>query len=228
MPINHTDKTEQPENIFYRRRLPHYQPSEATYFVTYRLSGSLPTEVVIRLKNEIEQLEKSSNKIITNKNPKLEIKNYYSLYFSKFDALLDENKKGPRWMKQPEIADLVDSAIRYRDGREYDLFTSTVMPNHVHQIFRTGIELFPGLGGNKSHYPVTRILQSLKWYTSLEANKMLGRRGPFWQPESYDHVVRDGRELERLLYYIINNPVKAGLVKDCRDWKWTYLKKGLL
>jgi putative transposase len=228
MPINHTDKTGQLSNIFYRRRLPHYQPSEATYFITYRLSGSLPAEVVTRLKNEMELLERSANKTAADKNPKLELKNYHSLYFSKFDALLDKNNTGPRWMKQPEIADLIDSAIRYRDGKEYDLFASTVMPNHVHQVFHTGTELFPGLEKNKSQYPVTRILQSMKWYTALKANKILGRSGPFWQQESYDHVVRDGKELERILYYVINNPVKACLVKDWRDWKWTYLKKGLL
>ena len=228
MPINHTDKKTQPINIFYRRRLPHYQPSVATYFVTYRLLGSLPVEVIMQLKEEMELLEKSKNAIITDKNPKLGFKNYHSLYFSRFDALLDKNKNGPHWMKRPEIADLIDSAIRHRDGKEYDLFASTIMSNHVHQVFQTGIELFPNLRDKKSQYPVTGIMQRLKWYTALEANKTLGRRGAFWQQESYDHVVRDGKELERILYYVINNPVKAGLAKDWREWKWTYLKKGLL
>ena len=46
--------------------------------------------------------------------------------------------------------------------------------------------------------------------------------GAFWHHESYDHYVRD-EELNRIIQYIVNNPVKAGMVEDWRDWKFTYL-----
>lgn len=42
-------------NTYYRRNLPHYQPLGYTYFVTYRLSGSLPLEVIKKLKGEREK-----------------------------------------------------------------------------------------------------------------------------------------------------------------------------
>ena len=55
--------------------------------------------------------------------------------------------------------------------------------------------------------------QGLKGYTAREANRLLGRTGqPFWQGESYDHWVRDETEFIRIIAYIENNPVKAGLV----------------
>jgi REP element-mobilizing transposase RayT len=67
-------------------------------------------------------------------------------------------------------------------------------------------------------------MQSLKWYTAKECNKILNCTGQFWQHESYDHVVRNEEELNRIIEYILNNPVKAGLVETHEDWKWNYCK----
>jgi REP element-mobilizing transposase RayT len=69
-------------------------------------------------------------------------------------------------------------------------------------------------------------MQSLKGYTAHEANKVLNRTGTFWEAESYDHEIRDGEEFGRVIRYVINNPVKAGLVQHWSEWKWTYWKGG--
>lgn len=90
-----------------------------------------------------------------------------------------------------------------------------MMPNHVHLLIR--VERF-----DKSLYS---ILHSLKRSTARECNKTLSRTGAFWQHESYDHVVRDGSESERIVRYILNNPVKAGLVDNWNSWKWSYVKR---
>jgi len=74
------------------------------------------------------------------------------------------------------------------------------MANHVHLLVLPRVS-------------PSRFLQTLKGYTAREANRLLGRTGqPFWQAESYDHVVRDDRESDRIKGYIENNPAKAGLV----------------
>ncbi len=65
-------------------------------------------------------------------------------------------------------------------------------------------------------------MQSFKGYTAHKANRLLCRKEAFWQHESYDHWVRDENELARIVKYIINNPVKAGLVEHWEDWPWTY------
>jgi hypothetical protein len=47
---------------------------------------------------------------------------------------------------------------------------------------------------------------------------MLGSTGrPFWQEESYDHLVRHAPELERIRNYIEGNPVRAGLVREASE-----------
>jgi REP-associated tyrosine transposase len=68
-------------------------------------------------------------------------------------------------------------------------------------------------------------MKSLKGFTAWECNRALGRKGTFWQQESYDHVIRDSAEFQRIVRYVLNNPVKAGLVKDWREWKWNYRRE---
>ena len=91
----------------------------------------------------------------------------------------------------------------------YVLAAYVVMSNHEHVL------LLPRISPSK-------LLQSLKGATAREANRSLGRTGEtFWQAESYDHWVRDDKERERIVAYIENNPVKAGLVTRAEDYAWS-------
>ncbi len=223
---------------FYRRHLPHYQPGDATFFVTFRLAGSLPKSVIDNLKAEFSNEEnKLSKASLTEEQKKDELTKLRKHYFGKFDAMLDKSKSGPLWLQQPEVASIVAEAIHHRDEKAYELLCYCIMPNHVHLVINVGrfaesppeqINKITKRRLGESPYILTNILASLKKYTALNCNQLLHRSGTFWQHESYDHVIRDGKELERILYYVINNPIKAGLVKSWQDWKCTYLKDGLL
>lgn len=158
-------------------------------------------------------------------------KEYNWKYFERFDSLLDSNWSGPDWLKNNFIAEMVIDSIHYRDGKVYDLLAYTIMLNHVHLVF--SVERFSELfrqtmRDGVSHYIITNIVGSLKKHTALESNKILKRTGAFWQNESYHHVIRDGAELDRTIWYVLLNPVKAGFVNNWKDWKWSYYKPGLL
>lgn len=130
------------------------------------------------------------------------------------DRILDKASAGPRYLAIPEIAEIVAASILAGDRRfhRYELHTFVVMPNHVHLLATP-------------HVPSAQWLHSLKGFTAHEANRLLSRSGhPFWQDESYDHVVRQGAELERIRWYIENNPVKAGLVTSPGDFPWSSAK----
>ena len=92
----------------------------------------------------------------------------------------------------------------------------------------TGVQTCALPISNASYYIVTKILQDLKSKTALKANKILNRSGAFWQHESYDHVVRDEKELRRIVEYVLNNPVKAGFCEKWEDWQWSYCNFNLL
>ena len=65
-------------------------------------------------------------------------------------------------------------------------------------------------------------MRALKGVTAREANKALQRTGQrFWQEESFDHWVRSEGSFDRIVLYIENNPVRAGLVTKPEDWPWS-------
>ena len=104
---------------------------------------------------------------------------------------------------------MVAEAIRYRDARRYRLHSYVVMPNHVHMLITPQIE-------------VSKLMQSLKRFTARRANRMLSLTGqPFWQDESYDRLVRDQKEFERIASYIERNPVTAGLATAPEEFPWS-------
>ena len=72
-------------------------------------------------------------------------------------------------------------------------------------------------------------MHSLKSYTGLKANRMLGRTGEFWMEDYFDRYIRDGAHYEKTIRYIENNPVKAGLCSRPEEWRcssaWWRAKK---
>ncbi|MEY4538786.1 MAG: hypothetical protein RLZZ306_543 [Bacteroidota bacterium] len=136
-------------------------------------------------------------------------------YFGKFDSLLDNPKSGPTWLKEPIIAEMVKESIHFYDDKKYELMCFTIMSNHVHIVFRV----------IKDDYPLYKVMQSLKGYTGKKANEILGLQGEFWQRESYDRIARDDKECQWIITYILNNPVKIGLVERWQDWDYSYVNE---
>jgi len=195
------------------------------------LAGSLPKLVIEELRNDIEPLKHSN---ITEKHKSKQI---HRKYFERFDTLLGNNSNGPSWLKEPNIAVIVKEAIHYHENKLYSLLAYCIMPNHVHMLIEPLVknsEKDRDEGGHingrdsVSTYNVTKILSSLKKHTALCANRALNRNGAFWQHESYDHVIRDSDELERTIWYILYNPVRAGFVKEPDNWEWSYCKSEYL
>ncbi|MCZ2122913.1 MAG: hypothetical protein LC108_11685 [Anaerolineales bacterium] len=203
---------------FYRRNLPHIQPEGATLFITFRLANSLPKEVIEKLRMEKEEVEKKIAQMSNNEEREKQLYLAHRRFFGKWDDALDTLAHGEKYLSNPQIADLVAESLLYRDGKVYDLEAFSIMPNHGHVVFA------PLEGSDGKYFSLSTIMHSLKLHTALEANKILGREGAFWQHENYDHYVRDESELERIIKYVIYNPVKAGLVDDWKNWKWTYCK----
>jgi putative transposase len=131
--------------------------------------------------------------------------------FAALDRLLDEARTGPFYLRQPAVADQVVEALLYNAGTlgHYELHAFAVMPNHVHTLVTAAV-------------PLPQLTRSLKGITAQKANAILGLTGrPFWQEESYDHVVRDRKEFEKIWNYIEQNPVRAGLVREPSEYRWS-------
>jgi REP element-mobilizing transposase RayT len=203
---------------FYRRNLPHIQPRGATFLVNFRLAGSLPIDVIEQLRTEAEQLETDLT-AIKNEKERLSLRDKQQRkLFAKWDNALHECQTGPFWLKDERIAQVVVDSILYHDRNWFDVLAYCIMPNHGHLV------LTPYESSDIADYSLTKIMHNIKRNSANHANKILGRTGAFWQHENYDHFARDDKELERIIKYVLYNPVKAGLVKEQADWKWSYCK----
>lgn len=268
------------ERTYFERKLPHYQPHGVTYFITFRLTNSLPAEVVQQLKEErdlelqrvgqdrilpdnvkkstagqdkilpdntkkstagqdriLSDIAKKSSagqdKILSDNakkstagQDKILSYNIQKKYFKKYDEYLDRVGHGPHWLRNKAIAKVIADTLHYWDGKRYELICYCIMPNHVHVVLSPK-EAHVGQF-DKLSYSLSRLLHSIKRHTAREANKIICRTGKFWQHESYDHVVRKGDELEKIIWHVLNNPVKAGLVKNWENWKWSYVKNDFI
>jgi putative transposase len=131
--------------------------------------------------------------------------------FAAMDRLLDEARTGPVYLRQAALADMVVDVVRHNADvlKRYDLHAYVVMPNHVHMLI-------------SPHIPLPLLTKALKGFTAKLANQMLHLTGtPFWQQESYDHLVRDQKEFDRIRRYIEENPVRAGLVHEAGEYRWS-------
>jgi REP element-mobilizing transposase RayT len=136
--------------------------------------------------------------------------------FVAMDRLLDHACTGPLWLLQPEIARMVIQALHDGEHRfhRYTLHAFVVMANHVHLLVTPQVTAREWLG-------------PLKGFTGHEAIRRLGLHAtPFWQDESFDHLVRSEQEFARIHRYIEGNPVKAGIVTIPEEFPWSSAAPG--
>ncbi len=210
---------------YYRRKLPHIHPPEAVFFVTFRLAGSLPVHVVQQLRAQLRAEERHLRLRTPGDSYPRKRYELQKRFFGRYDDQLDNLQYGPAWLRRPEIATIVQPELHRLNGTQYDLIAYCIMPNHVHLL--VNMARFRSTGDAPATSPLSRALRILRGRTARFANQALNRTGKFWQDESYDHVVRDWAELERILRYIVYNPVKARLVEDWQEWPYTFVTEDL-
>lgn len=215
--------------IITRRYLPHWYVPGAAHFVTYRLFGTLPREVLDELSAKREALLKQrppAGWTVSQHRARV-----HKQLFAAYDTCLDRGTE-INYLADPRVAAVVRSNLYHHHGSKYHLLAYCVMGNHVHVLLLPREEPETVLQASRLHHdaesavgeqqddgsPLSKIMHSLKSYTAHEANKVLRRTGTFWQSESYDHWVRDEEELERIVDYIGANPVRAGLARQPHDW----------
>jgi len=186
-----------------RNRLPHWHTQHGIYFVTFNLFDALPQHVRTKIREEADaQLQHIRN--LHGECTIVEKRAIEEWIHVKLGEALDETY-GSCFMRDQRIASIVANAIIYFDEQRYSLFAWSVMPNHVHVVMTLA-------KGER----IDKVVHSWKSYSAKQANKVLRRVGEFWQDDYWDRSIRDERELENTIAYVVSNPAKAGL----RGWRF--------
>ncbi|WP_035003741.1 transposase [Lebetimonas sp. JH292] len=161
-----------------KKTLPHINLKGYYQFVTFRTQDSLDSYIrKIRAQN------------IENKKQEYLI-----------DKYLDNSLKGA--YLNDEIFEFLKDFLINLDKIFYELIAFTIMPNHIHLLFKQIKDL-------------DIIIKKIKGESAYRINKMLNKSGKFWEKNYYDKVIRNEEHFNIVYNYIKFNGFKAGL----KDWK---------
>jgi REP element-mobilizing transposase RayT len=197
--------TRKPQTIaFWRGRLPHWEVEGGRYFITIHLAGAIPPAGLQRLRQLSEQVARVDDRHAPD------WLRLQRAIFAEMERWLDRAPLVTH-LQRPEVAKVAMEAIAHRHQLcRWQMLEYVVMPTHLH--------LFCELGDNG----LKETLQDFKRWTGHAAVELLGEGKPprFWQREWFDHWSRSDEEDDKIIRYIRENPVKAGLVTDYREWPY--------
>jgi len=122
-----------------------------------------------------------------------------------------------RWILPEWARDIVLESIRHDDARRYNLDAAVVMPDHAHLVLTPGIDEL-----RQRVMPLFEVMQAIKGAAARKINQRLKGHGAIWQEESFDRVLRTAEDNDAKVMYILENPVRRGLVSDWRKYKWMW------
>ena len=218
----------QNSHLWSKRFLPHYDASLKYQMITYRLADSLPQGLLGAPHSD------------AGMDPN---------YRKEVESILDKGY-GCCLLQSPAVAEKVIEAWKFFDKEKYDLVAYVVMPNHVHVLIKAypKNELGRIVWSWKRH--VSKFVFECKEYSEIFGSSMrsfakveFDSRAPeskqrflrpasecgapsktkrsLWQREYWDRFIRDENHFQKAVEYIHENPAKAGLIKNSKDWLWS-------
>jgi len=183
---------------------PHWSQAGAVTFITFRTHDSIPQEAIQRWELEKQDwIERRGNpehwsKIVPSLAPV--DRQAFLLEFNRVREDFLDSCQGPCVLRSPNVAQIVVDSLMHFDGDRYRMGDFVVIPNHVHL-----------LAAFETAESMKKQCDSWLHFTAVRINRMLNRKGRFWQQEPFDHLVRSIDQYEYLRKYIADNPRKAGL-----------------
>lgn len=94
------------------------------------------------------------------------------------------------------------------------MHTLCLMANHYHLVVET------------EQWLLSLGMQRLNGRHAERFNERFKRSGHLWGDRFWVRLVQDEEHLVSVCEYVLNNPVRAGLVTNARDWPWSYSRYG--
>jgi len=135
-----------------------------------------------------------------------------------FITLCTVNKRP--YFSDPKIVKLITDELEFRQvNDEIKLYCYCIMPDHIHLLLSLTESYIKGKEPLKVR-TLQNWVSAFKRYTSRISGQMYGIR-PLWQTNFFDHVVRKDESLIEICSYILNNPVRKGMVSRWEDYPYS-------
>ena len=104
---------------------------------------------------------------------------------------------------EPVGANLISSIAHYHTAQKWWVWAAVVMPDHLHLLVST-------------HHNLINVISHWKRWTASRCHLQ-------WQRDFFEHRLRLNEHVVQKAQYILDNPVRAGLVKDRDDWPYLWV-----
>ena len=132
-----------------------------------------------------------------------------------------------------ENIDLLRNSFKQtKEKIEFGIDAIVVLPDHLHMIIqpdenKSYPEIIKRIKANFSQNIDTTKIDN---YKESESRKSKNEKD-IWQRRYWEHTITADRDFHNCIDYIHYNPVKHGLVKQTKEWKYStfekYVKQGL-
>jgi REP element-mobilizing transposase RayT len=188
--------------LYSRGYLPHVDFAGVAQILTFRQDDSVPTRLARAYGTTIAQAKTTAARARAEER----ILTHLEQYLGK--------GRGSCRLADPRAARIVEGALLFADGRDYELIAWVVMPNHVHVVVKPFVPM------------VLRVItRRWKSFTAVHINRLFRTSGRFWQPEVFDRYLRDLEHQHHAIRYVELNPVTAGLCRSPLDWAFSSAKR---
>ena len=219
---------EHDESLYYTK-LAHLQKKGGTYFVTFRTQESVPSLLLQKTSDWYQQAKRELQRTSPPGQYEQAAIKLRKRYFKRQEEIFERIVPRTYDLSRSATATCIREQFHRHEGSLYRLICYCIMPNHVHLLVNLNVQ-FVGRHGEplalefaeRNFKPLSKIMRQLKGASARSINLQLGTSGTVWQRDYYDYLVRDEKELENIWWYVLQNPVKAGLVKNWRDWPHTF------
>lgn len=138
------------------------------------------------------------------KRPRLKSFDYTGTYAYSV-TILTKNRTA-RFKVSKVVDDAISILIETARSSRFNLLAYCFMPDHLHLLVvgeddRSNLKKFISLFKQKSGYQFKRNFHEDLWHISY-----------------YDHVLRKEEDMEKVAHYILQNPVRKGMVSDFGEY----------
>ncbi|MBI4595730.1 MAG: transposase [Candidatus Tectomicrobia bacterium] len=134
--------------------------------------------------------------------------NYSDPAYVYFVTLCARHQKEP--FKNEDLSNEIITALLHLKETKIFLYCYCLMPDHLH------VAISP------RNQNLSGILRDFKSYTT-KISWRFGIIGKLWQRNFYDHIARHDENLLTICQYILENPVRKGLVEEVEGWPYSAL-----
>lgn len=140
------------------------------------------------------------------RRPRLKEFDYRGYYIYSITILTDERK---RIFTDQEISHLILGILK-ETAREkgFELLTYCLMPDHLHLL----------VAGKRENSNLKQFISLFKQKSGFEFKRRYHKK--LWHLSYYDHILRKSEDIETVSRYILNNPVRKGLVESFAEYPY--------